>query len=80
MKMYNEIGTIQYNKYGTLPIAKVITWWSQNYLAGVEKVICGLKNSHGEVKKIKEFFTHNLPQLSKVSNSLKKKMFNILII
>lgn len=66
--MYNEIGTIQYDKYGTLPCAKVLTWWSQSYLVGIEKVICGLKNSYGEVKKIKEFSMHDLPQLSKASN------------
>lgn len=71
IRLYNEIGTIQYNKYGTIPVDKVITWWSQNYLAGIDKLICGLRNKDGEVKMIKEFSTHNLPQLSKVSNFFK---------
>lgn len=68
MKYYNEIGTEQNKKYGTIPIKKAITWWSQNYLAGIERLICGLKNRCGKVIKIKEHPTQNLPELSKVCN------------
>jgi len=71
IRQYNKIGTDQHYKYGTIRVDKVITWWSQNYLAGIERLICGLRNRNGEVKMIKEFSTHNLPQLSKVSNSFK---------
>lgn len=71
MKVYNEIGTVLYDKYGTIPLKKVIRWWSQNYLAGIERLICGLKNRYGEVKMIKEHPTQNLPELSKVSNTIK---------
>ncbi|XP_050448580.1 decapping and exoribonuclease protein-like [Cataglyphis hispanica] len=65
LKFYNEIGTEQNKKYGTIPIKKAITWWSQNYLAGIERLICGLKNRFGKVIKIKEHSTQNLPELSK---------------
>ncbi|KAM0732696.1 Decapping and exoribonuclease protein [Formica fusca] len=65
MKVYNEIGTVLYDKYGTIPLKTVIIWWSQNYLAGIERLICGLKNRYGEVKMIKEHPTQNLPELSK---------------
>ncbi|KAM0732694.1 Decapping and exoribonuclease protein [Formica fusca] len=65
MKVYNEIGTVLYDKYGTIPLKTVIGWWSQNYLAGIERVIFGLKNRYGKVKMIKEHPTQNLPELSK---------------
>ncbi|XP_072751484.1 decapping and exoribonuclease protein-like [Anoplolepis gracilipes] len=76
-KLYHEIGTPQYDKYGTIPFEKAILWWCQNYLAGIKGVICGIKNSCGEVKMIKEFSTDNLLQLSKFydGNVDKCKMF-----
>lgn len=64
--MYDEIGTVG-GKYGTILVKKAITWWSQNYLAGVERLICGLRNEQGEVKVIKEYPTHYLSELSKVN-------------
>lgn len=65
MKVYNEIGTVLYDKYGTIPLKTVIRWWSQNYLAGIERLICGLKNRYWEVKMIKEHPMQILPELSK---------------
>ncbi|CAL1688528.1 unnamed protein product [Lasius platythorax] len=62
-------------KYGTILVKKAITWWSQNYLAGVERLICGLRNEQGEVKVIKEYPTHYLSELSKPYNLGKCKMF-----
>ncbi|XP_011262330.2 decapping and exoribonuclease protein [Camponotus floridanus] len=76
IRQYNEIGTNQHYKYGTIRVNKVITWWSQNYLAGIERLICGLRNRNEEVRMIKEFSTHNLPQLSKPCCNVDKcKMF-----
>ncbi|XP_014468078.1 PREDICTED: decapping and exoribonuclease protein-like [Dinoponera quadriceps] len=53
------------NLNGKLPANRVIGWWSQNYLAGIDKTICGFKNK-SIVKMIREYPTQILPQLSKV--------------
>ncbi|CAL1688530.1 unnamed protein product [Lasius platythorax] len=74
MEQYNAIGTVG-GKYDTIFVEKAISWWSQNYLAKVEKIICGLRKQW-EVKAIKEYPTHNLLKLSKpCCNSDKCKMF-----
>lgn len=71
-RFYNANDTVEYNKYGTFPIKRLITWWSQNYLSGTERLICGLKDKYGKVHMIKEYPTHTLPELSKVSNYIIK--------
>ncbi|XP_029156299.1 decapping and exoribonuclease protein-like isoform X2 [Nylanderia fulva] len=75
-RVYNVIGTPEYNKYGTFNSRKLVDWWSPNYLSGTERLICGLKNMDGKVTMIKEYPTHTLPLLSNPCCNIDKcKMF-----
>lgn len=68
------------NLYGKLTPDRAIGWWSQNYLAGIDTTVCGLKVKN-EVRMIKEYPTYILPQFSKVFlNSLKNKLYIYMII
>lgn len=50
-----------------ISLKRLLTWWSQNYLADINKIICGLKDETTTVRMIKEYPTHDLPKLSQVS-------------
>ncbi|XP_077275402.1 decapping and exoribonuclease protein-like isoform X1 [Temnothorax americanus] len=50
----------------------VSQWWSQNYLVEINRVICGLKGERSTVRMIKEYPTHDLPKLSKLSCDMNK--------
>ncbi|XP_011630177.1 decapping and exoribonuclease protein [Pogonomyrmex barbatus] len=58
---YNSNGDM----YENISSEKILMWWSQNYLANVNKIICGLKDRNSVVRRIKEYSMHELPYLSK---------------
>ncbi|XP_032679770.1 decapping and exoribonuclease protein-like [Odontomachus brunneus] len=71
LSLYNKNG----NLYGKLNPDRVVDWWSQNYLTGIDTTICGLKVKNA-VRMIKEYPTHILPQFSKIDCNVDKcKMF-----
>ncbi|KYN08872.1 Protein Dom3Z [Trachymyrmex cornetzi] len=59
--LLNEDG----NLYSKISCLRVMEWWSQNYLANINKIICGLKDKN-IVRIIKEYSTCDLPKLSKL--------------
>lgn len=63
-----ELKTVGYNNnfYSKLNAEKVLLWWSQIYLVGIDKVVCGLKKGK-MVTTIKEYPIHTLPEFSNVS-------------
>ncbi|XP_032682566.1 decapping and exoribonuclease protein-like [Odontomachus brunneus] len=71
LPLYDKNGSL----YGKLTPDRVAGWWSQNYLAGIDTTVCGLKVGNA-VRMIKEYPTHILPQFSKVDCNMDKcKMF-----
>ena len=42
---------------------KLLKWWTQSFLAGIPKVVCGFRNDDGVVKKLKTFNTLEIPSL-----------------
>lgn len=40
---------------------KLLKWWSQSFLAGVRKIVCGFRDDNGIVKKLKTFNTLEIP-------------------
>ncbi|XP_012217607.1 decapping and exoribonuclease protein-like [Linepithema humile] len=55
---------------------KATNWWSQNYLVGIDKIICGLKDKSNTVRMIKEYSTNSLIPRSKICcNQRKCEMF-----
>jgi len=69
--MYNENGDI----CGTISPERALSCWSQNYLANVNKLVCGLKDRSAVVRMIREYPTNVLPTFSKVKiNSLQKRL------
>ncbi|KYN33280.1 Protein Dom3Z [Trachymyrmex septentrionalis] len=54
------------NIYGKISCPRVMCWWSQNYLANINKIICGLKDKN-IVRIIKEYSMCDLPKLSEPS-------------
>ncbi|XP_028046754.1 decapping and exoribonuclease protein isoform X2 [Monomorium pharaonis] len=52
------------NMYGKVHHELVSSWWSQNYLLELNRIICGLRDRNGTVTMIKEYNLHNLPKLS----------------
>ncbi|EZA50166.1 Protein Dom3Z [Ooceraea biroi] len=70
--MFNENGDIR----GTISSQCASAWWSQNYLANISKLICGLKDKSGTVRMIREYPTNVLPTFpTKPYNVDKCKMF-----
>lgn len=61
--------------FGRFNPNQIMSWWSQNYLAEINKVICGMKDGK-IVKMIKEFPMHIIPKLSNnnVSHSIKNSI------
>jgi len=55
------------NIYSKISCHRVINWWSQNYLANINRIICGLKDKN-IVRIIKEYSMCDLPKLSEVNN------------
>jgi hypothetical protein len=74
--MYNKNGDM----YGTISPERASSCWSQNYLANVNKLVCGLKDKTDKsvVRMIQEYPTNVVPMFSKVkTNSLQKRLKKI---
>ncbi|XP_067212106.1 decapping and exoribonuclease protein-like isoform X2 [Linepithema humile] len=64
------------SKRGRFYPDKATNWWSQNYLVGIDKIICGLKDKSNTVRMIKEYSTNSLIPRSKIRcNQRKCEMF-----
>ena len=48
---------------------KLIKYWAQSYLAGVPKVVCGLRNDDGIVQKIETYETLKIPDIAFMNNA-----------
>ena len=46
---------------------KLLKWWLQSFLLGVETIICGFRDDDGIVREIKTYNTHDLPKMAQVS-------------
>ncbi|XP_011693168.1 PREDICTED: decapping and exoribonuclease protein-like [Wasmannia auropunctata] len=58
--MCNKDGNIN----GKISRERISMCWSQNYFPQINRTICGLKNKFNIVKKIREYSSYELPQLS----------------
>ena len=45
---------------------KLLRWWCQSFLVGVENIICGLRTDHGKILKLTNLQISDLPKMSKV--------------
>lgn len=45
---------------------KLLKWWSQSYLVGIKKVLCGFRTYNGVVKHLEYFKVKDMPYKSKV--------------
>ncbi|XP_067673650.1 decapping and exoribonuclease protein-like isoform X2 [Haliotis asinina] len=45
---------------------KLIKWWAQSFLIGIEKIICGFRDDDGIVHSLEEFPTQGIPDLVKI--------------
>ncbi|XP_065066252.1 decapping and exoribonuclease protein-like [Rhopilema esculentum] len=43
---------------------KLIKFWAQSFLAGVPKVVCGMRDDNGIVRKIKNYVTLDIPDIA----------------
>ena len=43
---------------------KLIKFWAQSFLAGVSKVVCGMRDDNGIVRKIKNYVTLDIPDIA----------------
>lgn len=59
-----ELKTSPFDK--TIYPGKASQWWSQNYLVGASKIICGLKDGFGTVRNIREYSTDSLPSCVRI--------------
>ena len=55
------------NIYSKISCHRVINWWSQNYLANINRIIRRLKDKN-IVRIIKEYSMCDLPKLSEINN------------
>ncbi|XP_046351572.2 decapping and exoribonuclease protein-like [Haliotis rufescens] len=44
---------------------KLIKWWAQSFLVGIEKIICGFRDDDGIVHRLEEFPTLKIPDMVK---------------
>ena len=42
---------------------KLIKWWAQSFLAGVPKIICGMRDHLGHVDKLQTYNTLDIPRV-----------------
>lgn len=70
LKTFPLHNTINGNIYGRISPNRLSEWWSQSYLGEINRIICGLKDGTSTVRMIKEYSMHDLPNLSKVNNSI----------
>lgn len=45
---------------------KLIKWWCQSFLVGIENVICGFRDDHGIVRNLTTYQVAEMPRMSKV--------------
>ena len=48
---------------------KLIKYWAQSYLAGVPKVVCGLRDDNGIVQELETFYTLKIPDIAHRNNA-----------
>jgi len=48
---------------------KLIKYWAQSYLAGVPKVVCGLRDDNGIVQELETFCTLKIPDIAHRNNA-----------
>ena len=48
---------------------KLIKYWAQSFLAGVPKVVCGLRDDDGIVRKIETYDTLKIPNIARSNNA-----------
>ncbi|XP_035227732.1 decapping and exoribonuclease protein-like [Stegodyphus dumicola] len=56
----SKIMTLPYH-YTTFQRFKSLQWWAQSHVAGVEKIVCGMRDDNGIVHSIAEYETSKLP-------------------
>ncbi|XP_046579126.1 decapping and exoribonuclease protein-like [Haliotis rubra] len=44
---------------------KLIKWWAQSFLIGIEKIVCGFRDDDGIVHSLEEFATQGIPDMVK---------------
>ncbi|XP_074648892.1 decapping and exoribonuclease protein-like [Tubulanus polymorphus] len=43
---------------------KLLKWWAQSYLAGINRIICGFRNDDGIVERLQSYEVDNLPKMA----------------
>lgn len=46
---------------------KILKWWCQSFLVGIDKIYCGFRDNHGIVSEVKSYKLKELVDMSKVS-------------
>ncbi|KAG0729817.1 Decapping and exoribonuclease protein [Chionoecetes opilio] len=50
----------------TLHRFKMIKWWSQSYLVGIPRVVCGFRDNSGTVHSLRTYEVREMPKLAQV--------------
>lgn len=45
---------------------KLLKWWCQSFLVGIETIYCGFRDDDGIVSSVKDFKVKDLPKMAKV--------------
>lgn len=56
---------------------KLIKWWSQSFLVGIERIICGFRDDDGVVQHLQNFNTKDLPKMANVIFVFSVRICNI---
>lgn len=48
---------------------KLLKWWCQSFLVGIETIYCGFRDDNGVVTSVKEFRVRDLPKMAKVKTN-----------
>lgn len=48
---------------------KLLKWWCQSFLVGIDTIYCGFRDDDGVVTSVKEFRVRDLPKMAKVNLS-----------
>ena len=58
---------------------KLLKWWCQSFLVGIEEVICGTRTDQGKVFKVESIKVSDMPKMCKVNTLFKMIHHNFII-
>lgn len=72
--LYIELKTASLDTYRQGSSKKMMRWWAQSFLAGVGKIIVGLRDRHGMLRQIDRLPVHSLSKRQSASDMLRGTM------